>query len=218
MTTKELLKQMAIAAFGPAYQEAIRSVYQRDIENGKYEIVEKEYNTAKKALDSSLTEEKKQLLRDYENFACKVREFSANYGFRAGLLCGFKQYYTNDQADDGGFWQHVDCEIARMPNMKRYGENYTNIMRCHTLYALLSQREQEDIQELLVSVSCAWSQRCRSASVDGFYCGYRGAMEILDTVMPLGYGSLQITSKLIRMEHYWGYSLSCSEAERNGQE
>ena len=43
------------------------------------------------------------------------------------------------------------------------------------------------------------------AAIYGFYCGYHGAMCIVDEVMPLPFGSAMNTRKTIAMANWFGF-------------
>ena len=74
--------------------------------------------------------------------------------------------------------------------------------------------ESKEIQEHIVSVDCAWSQRAYSASISGFYCGYRAAVAILDRIEPYSGCSVKMTARILSMEHRLGYIESFEEIER----
>ena len=205
MTTKEFLAEICKNAFGNAFQAEIRNMYTRSVAAGNYTEEEKEYAEANTFLHTVLGLKDIALLDEYEDTCLKIQEFSAAYGFHAGLLCGFMQFFTDDRDEDGGFTKYVSKQIAMMPNMRSYPENYTNIERRNTLYSQLCKDKPEIIHDHMVSLDCAWSQRAHSASINGFYCGYHGAMNTVDEVMPLPYGSAMNDSKTITMEYRLGF-------------
>ena len=166
-------------------------------------------------LHSALSKEGLTLLTEYEDTCTHIREFSATYGFQAELLCGFLQFFTDDRTEDGGFTKFVSNQIAMMPNMRNYPKNFNNITHRNILYTKICDSNSKDICTHMVTLDCVWSQRAYSASIDGFYCGYRGAMAIIDEVMPLPYGSAMNISKLLTMEHRLGYIQSFSEQENS---
>ena len=51
-------------------------------------------------------------LAEYEHTCSSIRDYSARYGFLAGLYCGFKQYFSPEVEDDGGFMRYVNDEIG----------------------------------------------------------------------------------------------------------
>lgn len=217
MTTQAFLDQIAEQAFGPDYQAEIRAIYQRNVDAGEFETEESEYSAAMTALPNLLSQEKMLLLKEYEDVCQKIREFSATFGFKGGLLCGFKQYFTPDRAGDGGFMHHVSDEIRLHPNMMKYHANYADCNHRNEIGSQITEGENEEVKEHFVSVECAWSQREYSASINGFYCGYRAAMSIIDLIMPLGGGSMTIIDKLLTMEHHLGYIKSYAEIERQSE-
>lgn len=213
-TTKKLLEEMGALAFGIEYQENICGIYQADVDAGKYDIEEGEYVAAKAALPDMLSTEKSVLLDEFEEVCRKIREYSASYGFTAGIFCGFKQYFTNDHEADGGFTKTVVDDVAMQPKMQRHQENYANIERRNELGRQLDEGESEKVKEHLVSISCTWSQRAHSASLNGFYCGYRAALEIIEKVTPFSCCKVRMAGKILSMENWLGYTKPYEEQER----
>ena len=74
------------------------------------------------------------------------------------------------------------------------------------------QALSEEDQEHMVSVACAWQQRVYSAAMDGFYCGYRAAYDLMEDLMPLV--KVQNMDKILTMEYHMGYIKPYSEVER----
>lgn len=214
MTTRKLIEAIATNAFGEGFQEEIRNIYRRDVANGEFAAEEKDYADAIAALMAALSSEKTSLLSEYEETCVKIREFSASYGFIAGLYCGFKQYFTPEREDDGGFGRYVSDDIALMPKMKRHFENYANIEHRNEIGTSIIDGMDEEMHEHFVSVECAWSQRAHSASINGFYAGYRAALAILDRIEPFSCCSVKMNSKVLSMEHRLGYIRSFEEIER----
>ena len=213
-TTKDLLKEMATQAFGPEYQENIRAIYQADVDAGKYEAEEREFDEAKAVLPTMLSEEKLVLLNEFEVVCRKIREYSASYGFTAGIFCGFRQYFTDNQEADGGFTKTVVDDVAMQPKMQRHHENYKNIERRNELGRQLDEGESEEVKEHLVSIECTWSQRAHSASLNGFYCGYRAALEVIEKVTPFSCCKVLMVGKILSMESWLGYTQSLEEREK----
>lgn len=214
MTTRKLIEAIATDAFGKGFQEEVRNIYLRDVANGEFATEESDYAAAIAVLTVALSPEKTSLLSEYEETCVKIREFSASYGFIAGLYCGFKQYFTPEREDDGGFAKYVSDDIALMPKMKRHLENYANIEHRNEIGASIIDGMDEKMHEHFVSVECAWSQRAHSASINGFYAGYRAALAILDKIEPFSCCSVKMNSKVLSMEHRLGYIRSFEEIER----
>lgn len=66
---------------------------------------------------------------------------------------------------------------------------------------------------LMTSICCYWDQAAHSASLNGFYCGYRAALGITFSVTPFNHYLSAVSSKLLTMEHRLGYIKSYSEIE-----
>lgn len=206
MTTQTFLTSIAANAFDATFQQEICNFYQRNAKADCVDTLEADYKDAKAFLITALSANKLAQLSSYEELCVKIREFSGRFGFEAGLFCGFKQFFTADNAEDGGFYAHVENEIASMPNMTLHTESYENIRQRNALLDALHKEEDSAVSEGLLSVDCAWNQRTYSASIHGFYCGYLGAMQIIDDVGKSQGGCRQMTAKRVAMEHYFGYS------------
>lgn len=214
MNTNELLNKMGSSAFGPLFHEEICAIFARDAEAGKYGDEEKDYKAAIKQLHKLLPENKLSLLHAYEALCVQIRQYSAQYGFIAGMYCGFKQIFTFDQTYDGGFEKYVVEEIAWMPKMERHTENYANIEKRNTVHQQIIEGESKKVKKAMVPVECYWSQVAHSASLNGFYCGYRAASAVTDTVAMTENDYMRRVSKQITMEHALGYIESYAEMER----
>lgn len=214
MNTNELLTKMGDAAFGPLYHDEICAIFARDVEAGKYGSEEKEYKAAMKRLQKLLPEDKLPLLSEYEALCVQIRHYSAKYGFIAGVYCGFKQILTFDQEYDGGFEQYVVEEVGLKPKMERHTENYANIEKRNEVHQKIIDSESKKVSNAMVPVECYWSQVAHSASLSGFYCGYRAAGAITDMVALTENNYIRRVSKQVTMEHALGYIESYSEMER----
>lgn len=214
MTTNELLDKMGTAAFGTFFTDEIRAIFARDTDAGRYDRETTEYHTAIRTLRKVLSEEKLSLLSEYEALCSKIQDYSAQYGFIAGVYCGFKQILTFDREYDGGFDKYVIEEIALQPNMQRHIENYANIEKRNEVHEHITDGESKKVKNAMVLIECYWSQVAHSASLNGFYCGYRAAGYITDRVALTETNYMQRVSKQITVEHALGYIESYSETER----
>lgn len=213
MLTKDFLSEIQSAVFAPYFHEEIKKQFQADVEKGTFAKEQQEYELALAQLSTHLTPEKRKALSEYENTGTLIREFSASFGFTAGIYCGFKQLFTLDREEDGGFYNHVVDEIATRPRMERHHENYANLQKRNELYTRIIETENEQIVDLMTTICCYWDQVAHSASLNGFYCGYRAALSITFAVTPFNHYLSAVSSKLLTMEHRLGYIKSYSEIE-----
>ena len=213
MLTKDFLSAIRSAVFAPYFHKEIHRQFQDSVEKGTFGKEQQEYEQALEQLRSRLTPEKRQALAEYESTSTRIREFSASFGFTAGIYCGFKQLFTADREEDGGYFSHVVDEIATRPRMERHQENYTNIEKRHEAYGKITERESEQTVELMTIICCYWDQVAHSASLNGFYCGYRAALGITFAVTPFNHYLAAVSNKLLTMEHHLGYIKSYSEIE-----
>ena len=214
MTTAKMIEAMAKVAFGNTFHQALREKYQRDTDAGRYAGSEGEYAEAMAALPEILSGEKMGLLAQYEDIATQVWEFHGTFGYLAGLYCGFRQCLTADDESDGGFSHRVVENISQMPRMKQYRENFAHLTELNALFEQLSHGESPETNEHIISLQCGWDQRAHSASVDGFYCGYRAAMEIIDYISPESQCKFRMMGKLLSVEYQLGFTRSYAEQER----
>jgi len=214
MITKDLIREIVAEGLGRTFQEAICSIYQKDAAKREFAKEEQNYAAAIAVFADTLSSEKAALLTEYEETCVKIREYSASYGFIAGLYCGFKQYFTPERLDDGGFSKYVCEDIEFMPKMKRHLTNYANIEHRNEVSAKLADGMDNILRQNLIFIECAWSQRAHSAAINGFYIGYRTALAILDKIEPLSCSSVVMGSKVLSMEHRLGYIKNFAEIER----
>ena len=213
MLTKDFLSEIRSAAFAPYFHEEIHQQFRTDVEKGRFAELQQEYERASVQLHACLTPERLQVLSEYEDASTQICKFSASFGFTAGIYCGFKQLFTVDREEDGGFYSHVVDEIATRPRMELHRENYANMEKRNEEYDKITEGECEQIVDLMTSICCYWDQAAHSASLNGFYCGYRAALDITFSINPFNYYLPAISSKLLTMEHRLGYIKSYSEIE-----
>ena len=215
MAVKTTLSEIAHGALGSSFLNAIKVMYRQAVEDGVFETVESEYEAGVRELSAVFSSEQTDRLAEYEHTCSSIRDYSARYGFLAGLYCGFKQYFTPEVEDDGGFLKYVNNEIGRMPRMKRHKEYFDDVIHRNRLACAMEEETDDTIRYHVVSIESAWGQRAYSASVDGFYLGYRAAIAILETVEPQNWPALAMERNLLMMEHRLGFIKSYEEIERN---
>ena len=215
MAVKTALSEIAHGALGSSFLNAIKVMYRQAVEGGVFETVESEYEAGVRELNAVFSSEQTDRLAEYEHTCSSIRDYSARYGFLAGLYCGFKQYFTPEVEDDGGFLKYVNDEIGRMPRMKRHKEYFDDVIHRNRLACAMEEETDDTIRYHVVSIESAWGQRAYSASVDGFYLGYRAAIAIQETVEPQNWPALAMERNLLMMEHRLGFIKSYEEIERN---
>lgn len=110
--------------------------------------------------------------------------------------------------------KYVCDEIGRMPRMKRHKEYFDDVTRRNKLACAMEEGTDDTIKYHVVSVESAWGQRTYSASIDGFYVGYRAAMVFLEKVEPQNWPALAMERNLLMMEHRLGFIKNYEEIER----
>lgn len=208
MKVKDLLAGMENRAMDSLFQEGICKLY----DEKDYGDTEPDCKAGYEHLLPLLTEEQKMSLEHMERTYIKRRSYAAIYGFKCGIFGAFRQYFCASQALDGGFQDLVCDDLLTQPGMQRHHENYANIELCNEIDRSITETLSEEDQEHIVCIVCAWQQRVYSAAMDGFYCGYRAAYEIMDVIDPLV--KVRCVDKILTMEYHLGYIQPYSEVER----
>lgn len=208
MNVKDIIEGMADRAFKFSFLQGINDLY----DSRDYGDTEPDYQKGFNHLMSLLTDKQKEDLNRMENAYTERRYFAAEYGFKCGLYGAFRQFFACSGVRDGGFEDLVADDLLMQPKMQRHRSNYANIELCNKIDTEIMETLTEKYQEHMVAVVCAWQQRVYSAAMDGFYCGYRAAYEIMDLVNPLV--KVQCVDKILTMEYHLGYIKPYSEVER----
>ena len=208
MNVKDIIEGMADRAFKFSFLQGINDLY----DSRDYGDTEPDYQMGFNHLMSLLTDKQKEDLNRLENAYSERRYFAAEYGFKCGLYGAFRQFFGCSGVRDGGFEDLVADDLLMQPKMQRHRSNYANIELCNKIDTEIMETLTEKDQEYMVAVVCAWQQRVYSAAMDGFYCGYRAAYEIMDLVNPLV--KVQCVDKILTMEYHLGYIKPYSEVER----
>lgn len=208
MNVKDIIEGMADRAFKFSFLQGINDLY----DSRDYGDTEPDYQKGFNHLMSLLTDKQKEDLNRMENAYTERRYFAAEYGFKCGLYGAFRQFFGCSGVRDGGFEDPVADDLLMQPKMQRHRSNYANIELCNKIDTEIMETLTEKDQEHMVAVVCAWQQRVYSAAMDGFYCGYRAAYEIMDLVNPLV--KVQCVDKILTMEYHLGYIKPYSEVER----
>ena len=208
MNVKDIIEGMADRAFKFSFLQGINDLY----DSRDYGDTEPDYQMGFNHLMSLLTDKQKEDLNRMENAYSERRYFAAEYGFKCGLYGAFRQFFGCSGVRDGGFEDLVADDLLMQPKMQRHRSNYANIELCNKIDTEIMETLTEKDQEHMVAVVCAWQQRVYSAAMDGFYCGYRAAYEIMDLVNPLV--KVQCVDKILTMEYHLGYIKPYSEVER----
>lgn len=208
MNVKDIIEGMADRAFKFSFLQGINDLY----DSRDYGDTEPDYQKGFNHLMSLLTNKQKEDLNRMENAYTERRYFAAEYGFKCGLYGAFRQFFGCSGVRDGGFEDLVADDLLMQPKMQRHRSNYANIELCNKIDTEIMETLTEKDQEHMVAVVCAQQQRVYSAAMDGFYCGYRAAYEIMDLVNPLV--KVQCVDKILTTEYHLGYIKPYSEVER----
>lgn len=208
MKVQDILTEMESRAFGDAYISGISAIYNA----ADFEGTEHDYTLGFNRLNELLSADQKDALAQMERTYEARRAYAAQYGFKCGIYEAFRQYFCFSDVKDGGFQDLVCDDLLMQPKMQRHHENYANIELCNQIDRAITESLSKEDQEHMVSVVCAWQQRVYSAAMDGFYCGYRAAYEIMEAIKPLV--KIKNIDKILTMEYHLGYIKPYSEVER----
>ncbi len=208
MKFQDILSTMEVNAFGKSYLEGLSTIY----DSRDYGDTETDFTSGMLALVEILSEEQKQVLSQMEEAYSARRSCAARYGFKCGIFGAFRQHFGWANPSDGGFMELVVDDLMTQPKMQRHHENFANIEKTNRLYASITDTLSKEDQEHMVSVACGWDQRVYSAALDGFYCGYRAAYDIMEAIEPLV--KVQSADKILLMEYHLGFIQPYSEVER----
>lgn len=214
MISSQAIKSIFMNGLDTNFLQQLRNMYQHNVAEGTFSNLEEEYITGVTNLKSVLSSDDVEKLNKYEHICSKLWEYSSRYGFVAGLFCGFKQYFTENQDADGGFLKTVRNEIDIMPQMMQRKEYYENIEQRNALAYEIEASTDSTQQYHFISIQCAWDQRSYSASMDGFYLGYRSAIAVLGVVHPQSLSTLKMEEKLLSMKHQLGFIQNNDEIEQ----
>lgn len=199
---------MASKAMDESFLEGVRGIYRKN----EYGATEADYESGMAALKAILPADLKTTMEEMEAAYEDRRSFAAVYGFKCGIYGAFRQYFSQHNARDGGFQDLVADDLLKQPKMQRHHDNYEMVERCNAIDIMLRNSISEEGQAHLTAVVCALDQRIYSAAMDGFYCGYRAAYDLMDAVTPLA--RIQNMDKILTTEYYLGYIKPYSEVER----
>ena len=211
MSVTSMLEEMKKRTFSAAYDEYIQKDYD-EWANENYDVEEGEYGEAMQVLPEILSNEQMGKLKEMEEKYRQNLEYASRYGFEAGLFSGFNQYFAGADVADEGLEANLMKNLLEMPGMQRhfgFHERNTDILRLgEELEAELSEENHEHV----ISVECAWGQRIHSAACQGFYCGYRASLQVIDTIRSLD--STKMIRNTLALEYQLGYIRSYEQKER----
>ena len=173
---------------------------------------EGEYDAAMLVLPKVLNTKQMDKLKTMEERYQQNRKYASRYGFEAGLFSGFQLFFSGNGISEDGFERYLMKSLMEMPGMQRHVDYYARNDEILRLGKELDEELTEENKEHVVSVECAWSQRIHSAACHAFYCGYRAALKVIDTVG--GLDSLSMIDHTLLLEYRLGYINTYEQVER----
>lgn len=211
MSVASMLENMKRRALDSTYDAYICEEYDAWAVDS-FATEEGEYDTAMLVLPKVLNAEQMDKLKTMEERYQLNRKYASNYGFEAGLFSGFQLFFSGTRITEDGLERYLMKSLMEMPGMQRHVDYYARNDEILRLEKELEEALTEENKEHVVSVECAWGQRIHSAACHAFYCGYRAALRITDTVG--GLESLSMIDHTLLLEYRLGYIDSYEQVER----
>lgn len=211
MSVASMLGNLKDRALDSTYDAYIREEYDAWAAES-FVAEEGEYDAAMLVLPKVLNAKQMEKLKTMEERYQQNREYASRYGFEAGLFSGFQLFFVGDGISEDGFERYLMKSLMEMPGMQRHVDYYARNDEILRLGKELDEELTEENKEHVVSVECAWGQRIHSAACHAFYCGYRAALRITDTVG--GLESLSMINHTLLLEYRLGYIDSYEQVER----
>lgn len=211
MSVASMLGNLKDRALDSTYDAYIREEYDAWAAES-FVAEEGEYDAAMLVLPKVLNAKQMEKLKTMEERYQQNREYASRYGFEAGLFSGFQLFFVGDGISEDGFERYLMKSLMEMPGMQRHVDYYARNDEILRLGKELDEELTEENKEHVVSVECAWGQRIHSAACHAFYCGYRAALRITDTVG--GLESLSMINHTLLLEYRLGYIDSYEHVER----
>lgn len=211
MKINDVLVQMEASALGGEFTKSIEALYWAQVRRDHLDETENEYGAAKVRLMPILSEEKAASLQKLEIHYAENMAYASRFGFKCGIYCAFRQFFTDNCEIDGGFDSVLGKSLSTMPGMKHHFPYYNNTERCLEILRDLTDSLSEADRPLITDVECAWENRIHNAGLLGFYLGYRAAFDLMDEVRPLS--RMECISKILTMEFALGFIQPAKELE-----
>lgn len=211
MTVQSLLEKMNERAFGPTFQEYLFDTY-KALARTEFFEQEKDYSAAKNYFTTTLHQSESEILYQIEvNFKAKLH-YASQYAFHAGLYSGFGQHFSNRDLIEDGFEKRLMQNLFKMPSMQRHTLFFQLHDENQKLIQQLESDDNDERQEHLTSIECAWEQRIHWAACHSFYCGYRAAVKVLTAIDDVS--SFAMIPHTLLLEHHLGYTRIFKQAEQ----
>ena len=188
----------------PALLNTIEARYKEDLDEGAYDVEERDYNIAIEVLSASLSDADRKLLDSTEHLYQERRDYAAKYGLASGIAYGYAQCLSSPTSEFYDFKHSVCKGLLEIPGMRRHWPFHE---ACETSLANLKTLEDtlsEEMNEHLVSISLAWDQRIYSAARDAFYLGYQTAYSLMEHLSPTI--SIHNIARILELEFNLGYT------------
>ena len=145
MKINDVLVKMEASALGGEFTKSIEALYWEQVRKDHLDETENEYGAAKVRLMPILSEEKAAHLQELETLYADNMTYASRFGFKCGIYCAFRQYFTDNCEIDGGFDSVLGKSLSTMPGMKSHSPYYENTERClEIIHGLTDKLSEED--------------------------------------------------------------------------
>lgn len=200
MKVLDLLQAMEQNILGESFANSFALFFET---NQVCASIEKQYTESTKWIDSHLTAAQKDVIAEVERLYNENRQYTANYGFKCGIVGAFRQFYTENNEMDSGFQTLLCDDLMKMPKMQRHQEHYTRDCRCNDLIEQLYRSLPDEADSHILNILGAWEHRIYHAAVYGFYCGYHAGYHAIECVEP--HSEMKNIGKILSTEFALGF-------------
>lgn len=178
MNYKTELDAMEKRLFSDELIDNMLADHKRKQAEDEIEADEEEYPAAVEELRALLNEPQKNMLNEMESRNLEMLKLGAQYAFKRGLFAAFHQYFEEDRPERPfETWVKGPMQEKRPSSQKLWFTARKTEME--HLYSELQMDLAPGAQGDLVVVYATWEGRINSAMRQGFYLGYRAALQVL---------------------------------------
>lgn len=160
---------------------------------------------------SALTGGQKAALLEAEKLCAENLSYALRFSFSQGVYAGFEQCFV-EKAPGDAFDAYVVNQIMTVPSMKRHIDYSQKREQINSLFAQVERQLDGETQEQITDLYNAWDNRLYGVLRYGFYLGFRYALSVIDTAVPVG-GKAGMLGRVLQIEHALGFLQTLEEQE-----
>ena len=179
MNVKAEIKKMEQRMFTQEFLVYLNNCYKERSLEQYFRILHEEYDAAKCFFSSESNEEEKQCIEQWESIQELCVGYAGKFCYYSGVFEAFNQYFHLERPAAATFSNVTSRSVMDHQEAMLEPEYKDLVKRANDLNERLSINEEEQWTEHLTSLECYWDQRIYSASMDGFYLGYRSSLKLI---------------------------------------